>query len=85
MTRLAVNLVLLLVVMLLVMGCVRTSNQIDESNLQARDFFEEVLMQLIHHRRMFLDGFANGTAAIERNFNFDEPTTGECLYFFLCV
>ncbi|XP_031786369.1 uncharacterized protein LOC116417427 [Nasonia vitripennis] len=73
--RVAVNLVLLLVVVLQVMGCVRATSLVEKRDLQARDFFEEVLMQLIHQRRMFLDGFGNGTAAIERNFGFDEPTS----------
>ncbi|KAL7296212.1 hypothetical protein TKK_0010750 [Trichogramma kaykai] len=39
------------------------------------DFFGDILRKLWLHKRMFLEGYHNGTAAMERNYNFLKQQT----------
>ena len=67
---------LVLPLLLLLGATARRAEESREKELP-RDMFERALMQLIKHRRMFLDGFGNGTAsaAMYRDFGFDSASS----------
>jgi hypothetical protein len=64
-----INLVFLLIFLLPKYKSKASILSLSKQNV-AQDFLEKTLLQLIYQKRLFLDGFSNGTTPLEKNYEF---------------